>query len=311
MRISALSSSTLSVLSFVAACGAALVACSAGPSSEAAGTSAAPLLSSTTTYLLPVDDQVRVACRAAWTDAYCAAGDARSAGDACVASMAAAGSAPPCAATAAGCFELLEEPTPCSAVAPIYPAVSRCASPVPRTCAFYTDCLEAALPCGASGYALDYGEKYCSRYDVDHGFSPAGLAWRDSVLHCLQEALVPLLSNAATMTCDAVTTFAFDSHPGCYTQGPSICFLPPSDVAQVVAVIDGQDLWSLRSAKQVATVAGTCVEQIGAALLGLDVPGFGAQVAPAVRDRAQLEQRLVYWQELQRSGGATGTETSP
>jgi len=49
-------------------------------------------------------------------------------------------------------------------------------------------------------------------------------------------------TTASSTTCDALTTFAFDSHPRCYTESPSICFLPPSDVLNVVAVIDGKDL---------------------------------------------------------------------
>jgi hypothetical protein len=217
--------------------------------------------------------------------------------------MLSTGATPACATTAAGCFELLTEPTACDAVAPIYPTASSCSAPVPRTCAFYADCLEAAMPCGASGYALGYGEKYCSRYDVDQGLSPAGLAWRDSVLHCLQEALVPMLSKATTMTCDAITTYAFDSHPRCYTQGPSICFLPPSDAANVIGTIDGKDLFSLRSAKQIATVAATCVEQIGWALLGHGIPGgAGMKVHTDALplDRDALQERLVYWQGLQQ-----------
>jgi hypothetical protein len=304
-------SSVLSLLPFAAVCAAGLVACSAAPSTDVAGVAAAPLVSATTTYLLPVDDQAREACRSTWTEAFCTAGEAQSAGDACVAALLASGSAPPCAATAAGCFELLTAQIPCDAVAPIYPAPSRCSDPVPRTCAFYADCLEARMPCGPGGYALGYGEKYCSRYDVDHHLSPEGLAWRDSVLHCLQESLVPVLAGAATMTCDALTTFAFDSHPRCYTEGPSICFLPPSDVADVIGTIDGKDLLSLRSAKQIGTVAATCIEQIGAALLGLDVPGVDARATPAAGERATLEERLVYWQGLRVAPAAALTGTSP
>ena len=34
----------------------------------------------------------------------------------------------------------------------------------PDGCDFYTDCLEVASPCGPSGYALAYGNKYCLRF---------------------------------------------------------------------------------------------------------------------------------------------------
>jgi hypothetical protein len=155
------------------------------------------------------------------------------------------------------------------------------------------------MPCGAGGYALGYGEKYCSRYDVDVDLSPRGLVWRDAVLHCLQEALVPELAHVSSMSCDAITTFAFDSHPRCYTEGPSICFLPIADVENVLATIDGQDLLSIRSAKQMASVAATCVEQLSASLLPFEVP-------QELRDPGARGDRLAFWRDVSaqaREGG--------
>ncbi len=32
-------------------------------------------------------------------------------------------------------------------------------------CDFYRGCLEALFPCGAKGYALAFGEKYCQRFN--------------------------------------------------------------------------------------------------------------------------------------------------
>ena len=170
---------------------------------------------------------------------WCSASDAQAAGQACVSAFLASGGSLACAGNPSSCFEVLTENTPCAADGPIYPTAASCQSPVPRTCAFYSACLEAEDPCGASGYAIGYGEKYCSRYDVNNTFSPEGIVWRNTVLHCLQDALVPILSDKS-MTCDAITNFAFDSHPGCYTANPSICFLPPSDALNVVSVIDGR-----------------------------------------------------------------------
>jgi hypothetical protein len=243
-----------------------------------------------------VDDGVREACRAIWSTQYCDAADARRAGDACVQDYVATGAEPACASTATGCFELYTAGTACTGDRPIYPDAASCSAPVPRTCAFYAACLEQVNPCGASGYALGYGEKYCSRYDVDHRFSAEGLAWRDNVLHCLQESLVSRLSTPAT--CDDLTTFAFDSHPRCYTEGPSICFLPPSDALEVVSVIDGKDLLSLRSAKQVGTVAATCVVQLTGWLFGFDAR---TETVPA-HDRDVIEQRLAFWRDVQARG---------
>jgi hypothetical protein len=107
------------------------------------------------------------------------------------------------------------------------------------------------------------------------------------------------------MTCDAITTFAFDSHPRCYTEGPSICFLPVTDIANVLATIDGQDLLSLRSAKQMASVAATCVEQLSATILPFDAPA-------GLRDPVARGDRLAFWREMlaqstQSSAGGNST----
>ena len=31
-------------------------------------------------------------------------------------------------------------------------------------CDFYPQCVETRIPCGTSGYALNYGERYCTRF---------------------------------------------------------------------------------------------------------------------------------------------------
>ncbi len=287
---------------------ALLVSACSSEASDAVGSSSAAVVSATTTYLLPVDDGVREACRATWTGQFCAAGDAVAAGEACVSAYVASGATPACAKTAAGCFNLLTTSTPCTGDRPIYQSAADCQAPVERTCAFYSACLEQAHSCGEPGYAIGYGEKYCSRYDVDQTFSPEGLVWRDAVLHCLQEALVPELAIASKTTCDALTTFAFDSHPGCYTASPSICFLPPSDVLNVVSVIDGKDLLSLRSAKQMASVAATCVEQIGWSIFSLKQRREAdAIVPPSARSLETLNERLAFWQDLQARAAADQT----
>ncbi len=274
-----------------------LSACSAAPE-DATGRSSEEVVSATTTYLLPVEDDIRVACHATWTNAWCSSADAEAAADACVHAQIASGARPACANAAGGCFQKVTASTPCAANGPIYPTAASCQAPVERTCAFYSACLEATAPCGTSGYALGYGEKYCSRYDVDSTFSPEGVVWRNAVLHCLQESLVPELATASTMTCDAITTFAFDSHPRCYTEGPSICFLPLSDIANVVGVIDGKDLLSLRSAKQIATVAADCVGQLFEALDDPEAPATRRRAPPAALERPALNDRLQFWQDV-------------
>ena len=289
---------------------ALLVVSAAGCSSatESVGASSAAVVSPTTTYLLPVEDDVREACRSTWSTQWCDAGAAQAAGDECVSAMLASNARPACASggDGSGCFQLLTTSNPCAGDGPIYPSAASCQLPVERTCAFYAACLEAEKPCGPAGYALGYGEKYCARFDVDGTFSPAGIAWRNAVLHCLQDALVPELPIAPSMTCDAITTFAFDSHPACYTAEPSICFLPFADITNVLGTIDGTDLLSLRSAKQIATVAATCVGQLAGAIDSFDVLDARARIPVEIRDRAALGDHLAFWQDVQRRGGDGG-----
>ena len=40
-------------------------------------------------------------------------------------------------------------------------------------CDFYPQCVEARIPCGTTGYALNYGEKHCHRFEsFSSCFSP-------------------------------------------------------------------------------------------------------------------------------------------
>jgi len=83
------------------------------------------------------------------------------------------------------------------------PVSSSCIDPAANTtCAWYSDCLEAAHPCGSDGYALAYGQHYCNAFSSELAsnlLTPHGLVWRDRTLLCLQEELVPLLN--VTISC--------------------------------------------------------------------------------------------------------------
>ena len=277
----------------------ALVACSTAPEA-AVDSSTQPLVSPTSAFLIPLEDDVRVACRGAWTTRYCNGADALAAGEACVAGMSAR---PACAGTAAGCFQLQTTHETCTASAPAYPDAASCTSPRTLNCAFYSSCIERQTDCGEGGYALGYGEKYCTRYLLDTHFSPAGMAWRTNVMHCLQESLVPLASESPPSSCDTILNDAFDSHPRCYTEGPSICFLPPSDAFEVVHDIDGKDLLSLRSVKQMATVAGTCVFQLAGALFGVREARTALPVE--LREDQALRVHLEMWKQIEAEARAS------
>ncbi|KAJ6643668.1 hypothetical protein Bhyg_08632 [Pseudolycoriella hygida] len=111
--------------------------------------------------------------------------------------------------------------------------------PSSTDCSFYSDCLEAAVPCGPNGYALGYGLKFCQKFKARSLlFSPRGRQWILSTTKCLQNALVPIASGEVVKTCSEIQDYAYDSHPDCYTQpGHSVCDLPITDWALILTII--------------------------------------------------------------------------
>lgn len=145
--------------------------------------------------------------------------------------------------------------------------------PLPNSeCGFYDQCLEEFYPCGPSGYALGYGLKYCDRFTSDDTrdcVSEAGREWINSTLKCLQESLVPVIeSDVQDVSCQSIKLEAFDSHSKCYTgggeaipTGPSICFLPSTDVRCIFQTIDKEDLLSPLGVKEDLETARVCKAQ--------------------------------------------------
>ncbi|MFZ9595676.1 MAG: hypothetical protein ACO3A2_06310 [Bdellovibrionia bacterium] len=128
-------------------------------------------------------------------------------------------------------------------------------------CQFYPQCLEESHECGAKGYALGYGHKYCMRFSEQQKFSSQGKRWVLTTRQCLQDSLVPFVTPPWQKDrCEEIMDVAFDSHPNCYTQnGSSICDLPIPDVILIVETIQKPDLVSPRGLKQILSVAQTCV----------------------------------------------------
>lgn len=134
---------------------------------------------------------------------------------------------------------------------------SACQNP-PKTCDFYSSCAEASVPCGASGYALGYGLKNCSKFMQRlSSFSSAGQAWIFRVMTCLQKFFIdgPLLQ--CGLTCDALKADAFGSHPTCYVDS-GVCDLPVGDWVQLVVTIR-EDLLTLDTLRQAVTTGGDCL----------------------------------------------------
>ena len=84
---------------------------------------------------------------------------------------------------------------------------SSCVDPsLNTTCLWYPNCLEAAHPCGPDGYALSYGEHYCSAFsNASNVLTREGQVWRDKTLLCLQEELVPFLN--VSISCKVTLIF--------------------------------------------------------------------------------------------------------
>ena len=133
-----------------------------------------------------------------------------------------------------------------------------------KSCDFYRFCLESKIKCGETGYALAYGEKYCTKFsNLNNEISSKGKTWRDLTLKCLQVELDFGLSNNEFTTCSSLSEFAFNSHPSCYTvEAASICHLPASDWNVIRSVPDTKDIWSIRSGKQIAGVMTNCAGQL-------------------------------------------------
>lgn len=152
----------------------------------------------------------------------------------------------------------------------IYPTHASCATPRPRDCSYYADCVERTIPCGPDGYALGFGRAYCESFQ-SAPLGPGGKAWMEGVMLCLQDALVPEVlakddfttSPAAPSVCSDLFETAFGSHPACYTRPESsICFLPPSDILVVLDVIGAREFFQARTQAQISATLRTCVSQI-------------------------------------------------
>ncbi|GMH66710.1 hypothetical protein TrRE_jg8717 [Triparma retinervis] len=90
-------------------------------------------------------------------------------------------------------------------------------SQIEADCTYYQDCVESQVVCGADGYALGYGGKYCGKFVENlSSFSEEGQAWILGTLTCLKSALIPIVELPGGTTCDTLASTAFDSHVFCY-----------------------------------------------------------------------------------------------
>ena len=267
-------------------------------------------LSSTRARVVPNDDLSRAACRDAASKVYCTEREATSALNACS------------PGGKSGKVALESKTGKCTASGLAYPTVASCETPLELDCSYYSTCLDKAIPCGTDGYALGFGEKYCTAFRAAP-LSAAGKKWVTRVMGCLQTALVPDIlaagefakSPASQAKCQEVFDRAFDSHPGCYTaKEGSICFLPPGDLATVLKTIGLKEILTRRTGSQMATTVGICVGQIVERIFGFGQSKPAGAVGTRAVDRAgpeeplsreELEGSLAQWKSLEAEATVT------
>jgi hypothetical protein len=135
----------------------------------------------------------------------------------------------------------------------------QCQNPTIRSCTFYADCVEASVPCGADGYALGYGQKYCNKYATNLDlFSTNGQKWALSVMGCLQTSLISVVG--CDSTCASIRTAAFASHADCYVNA-GFCSLSLCDLVVVVHTVGVKQLLSLESFGQEGETLSLCLKK--------------------------------------------------
>ncbi|UJR11237.1 hypothetical protein I4U23_015419 [Adineta vaga] len=135
-----------------------------------------------------------------------------------------------------------------------------CINPPMHSCAFYSDCMEEKVSCGANGYALGYGMKYCMKFTHNlKTFSPRGQRWIGKTMNCLQKSLVSPLENCEK-NCSILQKIAFNSHPRCYVKG-GVCELPVFDWITIASIV-GKDLFTADGLIQALKTLPQCIPNI-------------------------------------------------
>lgn len=148
------------------------------------------------------------------------------------------------------------------------PTPAWCSSPPRGQCSFYANCVESVYHCGAEGYPLGYGQKYCDKFSESANMlSPQGQKWMLDTMQCLQLTLAKQSaafeaqesSAAAATACSVIKETAFDSHAKCYLDN-GLCSLPWRDWFAIVKIIDLKTLFSSFDAvKETIQAADGCV----------------------------------------------------
>ncbi|MFK7823564.1 MAG: hypothetical protein AB8G05_05375 [Oligoflexales bacterium] len=98
-----------------------------------------------------------------------------------------------------------------------------------NSCEYYL-CKEMQTPCGGKGYNIDFGYRYCLKYQNDKHYSSQGKDWLYAVRGCLQEKLNELRPD---IMCVDLKKQAIASHYQCYID-EGYCELPLADKRRVL-----------------------------------------------------------------------------
>lgn len=135
------------------------------------------------------------------------------------------------------------------------------------TCDYYL-CVEANHQCGAGGYPVGYGYKYCNRSLfglLQEMQSEVGRQWVVKTVRCLQTKLNDEIGSAGAgrgamaMSCDQIRQTALDSHPDCYVDS-GFCEMPMADKMKIFNTVKSELLSSStvsQATKTLSRCAGT------------------------------------------------------
>ncbi|HAZ14896.1 MAG: hypothetical protein A2X86_21200 [Bdellovibrionales bacterium GWA2_49_15] len=156
----------------------------------------------------------------------------------------------------------------CFLCSPSWSFDSTCSRPTDLSCEYYSRCVENYLACGADGYSIGYGKRYCQRF-LDTSYSTyQGDLWRDETLLCLQRelSLFVFFSPYEIKSCSTIKKYAYETHANCYVRPNrgrpelSICYLSPLDVKLTTQNLRAVDVLRWNGLKQMAQVAKLCLE---------------------------------------------------
>jgi hypothetical protein len=113
-------------------------------------------------------------------------------------------------------------------------------APKESTCSFYLS-LEKMIPCGPSGYAIDFGYPYCEKFlkSKFYRFSENGKKFLTRNAFCLQDVIYKDFSANEQLSCNEVSHMAFTGHADCFINS-GFCELSFSDKVILTNIIKNQ-----------------------------------------------------------------------